>query len=61
MTYLNMLIPSTLAANPQDVDADQQMGDNKAGIPVPVIAGGAGGLVILIAVIVVVAVLLRRR
>jgi len=47
--------------NPPDIDADQQTGGDKAGIPVPVIAGGVGGLVLLIAVIVVVVVLLRRR
>jgi len=56
-----MSVPSSLAVNPPGVDADQQMGGEKAGIPVPVIAGGVGGLALLIVVIVVVVVFLRRR
>ena len=59
-----MRIPSFLTVNPPDVDADQQMGGDKAGIPVAVIAGGVGGLAFLsvvIVVVVVLVVLLRRR
>jgi len=54
-------VPSSLAANPPDDDADQHTGGDKAGIPVPVIAAGVGGLVLLTVVIVVVVVLQRRR
>ena len=50
---MSVTVPSFLA--------DQQTGGDKAGIPVPVIAGGVGGLVLLIVIIVVVVVLLRRR
>ena len=54
-------VPLSIAANPPVVDADQKICGDKAGIPVPVIAGGVGGLALLIVVIVVVVVLLRRR
>jgi len=56
-----MSVPSSLSVNPPDVDEDQQMDGDKAGISVPVIAGGVGGLALLIVVVLVVVVLLRRR
>jgi len=57
----NMSGPSFLAVNLPDVDVDQQTGGDKAGIPVPVIAGGVGGLVLLIVVIVLIVVFLGRK
>jgi len=58
---LNNKCHSSLAANPPDVDANQQKGIDKAGIPVAVIAGGVGGLALLSFVIVMVVMLLCRR
>jgi len=58
---MNVTLPSSLAVNPPDDDADQHSGGDKAGIPVPVIAAPVGGLLLLIVVILVVVVLLRRR
>ena len=59
--YETTNVPSSFAANSPDVDADQQTGGDKAGIPVPVIAAVVGGVVLLFVVIVVVVVHLRRR
>jgi len=57
---MSVMLPSFLAVNSPDIDADQQTGGDKAGISVPVIAAVVGGLILLIVVVVVV-VLLRRR